>query len=136
MSRQLGRIRSFRKDDARFEKLMLDISKQFLLGCQSYYVECTLYSCKNAVTDAACKDWMIAIEFDGPTHFLRDVHADHEKGRIENGPTQAKRRFLERLGWTVINIPYWEWWDKAKTKKGRKVESNCWPGNSWHKPMY
>jgi hypothetical protein len=72
------------------------------------------------VIDAACKDRMIAIEFDGPTHFLRDVHTDHEKGRIENGLTQAKRRFLARLGWTVINnIPYWEW-DKAKPKKGLK----------------
>jgi hypothetical protein len=75
--------------------------------------------------DAACADRMIAIEFDGPSHYLRNVNDAHqeeeeeEQGRIENGPTQAKRRFLERLGWTVINIPYWEW-DQAETKEGRQ----------------
>ena len=55
--------------------------------------------------DFACPERMIAIEFDGPSHFLKAVGS----GRLtctKNGATKAKRRFLEQLGWTVINIDY------------------------------
>ena len=52
--------------------------------------------------DIACPDRMIAIECDGPTHFLSSVH-DAEK-KQENGPTKAKRRLLQQLGWNVINL--------------------------------
>ena len=58
--------------------------------------------------DIACRSQMIAIEFDGPTHFLRSVETG-EVMNIENGQTKAKRRFLERLGWKVINIHYHDW---------------------------
>jgi hypothetical protein len=48
--------------------------------------------------DMACSARKIAIECDGPSHYL-------SSGR-ENGKTVAKRRLLERLGWKVVNIPY------------------------------
>jgi very-short-patch-repair endonuclease len=48
--------------------------------------------------DLACPIRKIAVELDGPTHFL-------SSGR-ENGRTIAKRRLLERLGWKVVNISY------------------------------
>jgi hypothetical protein len=37
---------------------------------------------------------------------------------LENGATKAKRRFLQRLGWKVVNIPYFDW-NKAKGKEGK-----------------
>ena len=55
--------------------------------------------------DFACPERMIAIEFDGPSHFLKAVGS----GKLtctENGATKAKCRYLEQLGWTVINIDY------------------------------
>ena len=55
--------------------------------------------------DFACKERKIAIEFDGPYHYLKEV----KSGKLtstENGATKAKRRFLKQLGWTVINIDY------------------------------
>jgi hypothetical protein len=39
---------------------------------------------------------------------------------MENGSTKAKRRFLERLGWKVVNVRYREW-DKAKTKADQRT---------------
>jgi hypothetical protein len=48
--------------------------------------------------DMACSARKIAIECDGPSHYL-------SSGR-ENGRTLDKRRLLERLGWKVVNIPY------------------------------
>jgi len=48
---------------------------------------------------------MIAIEFDGSSHFLKAVGSGTLTS-TENGATKAKRRFLEQLGWTVININY------------------------------
>ena len=56
--------------------------------------------------DIACPDRMIAIECDGPSHYLSTVHGA-EKNR-ENGPTKAKRRLLQELGWNVINLSWME----------------------------
>jgi hypothetical protein len=55
--------------------------------------------------DVACADRMIAIECDGPSHYL-SVIGDPLR-RVENGPTKAKRRLLQQLGWQVINLN-WE----------------------------
>jgi len=55
--------------------------------------------------DFACPEQKIAIEFDGPSHFLKLVGSG-ELSCTENGPTKAKRRSLEQLGWTVVNIDY------------------------------
>lgn len=69
--------------------------------------------------DAACRGQWLAIEFDGPSHFLRRVGTTYMP-EIEKGPTKAKRRFLEGLGWTVVNIRYFEW-AKAETREARKA---------------
>lgn len=69
--------------------------------------------------DAGCITQRIAIEFDGPSHFLRDIRTGNSLEGIENGPTKAKRRFLERLGWKVVNISFYEW-RRAKTREDRK----------------
>jgi hypothetical protein len=60
--------------------------------------------------DITSKEHMIvAIEFDGPGHFLREVGSGKTL-EIENGQTKAKRRFLEHLCSNVsINIRYFEW---------------------------
>jgi len=52
--------------------------------------------------DFACPEQKIAIEFDGPSEFLKAVGSG-KLTSIENGATKAKRRYLEQLGWTVIN---------------------------------
>jgi len=49
---------------------------------------------------------MIAIEFDGPEHYLKAVGTAGALTKIENGPTKAKRRFLKQMGWKVINIDF------------------------------
>jgi len=68
--------------------------------------------------DCACRDRKIAIEFDGPFHFLRSA-GSRRLPSIENGPTKAKRRFLQSLGWSVINIPYLEW-SAIKTREEKR----------------
>jgi len=59
--------------------------------------------------DIACKNKKLAIEFDGPSHFLSDG--------THNGATQLKTRLLKKLGWSVIRIPFQEW---AKCNKGQR----------------
>ena len=53
---------------------------------------------------------MIAIEFDGPYHYLSGG-----TGRNQNGKTKMKARMLTNLGWRVVNIPWYEW---AEVNKG------------------
>jgi hypothetical protein len=52
-----------------------------------------------AVTAAGVK---LAIEVDGPTHFV----SPHNN---LNGPTQYRNRALAARGYTVVSIPWWEW---------------------------
>ena len=42
----------------------------------------------------------VAVEVDGPSHFL---------GRVPTGATQLKRRQLRAFGWSLVDVPYWEW---------------------------
>ena len=53
----------------------------------------------------------VAIEVDGPLHFLRGPGADvGERGRRHlNGSTRLKQRLLSLLGWDVLSVPYYEW---------------------------
>ncbi|GBF93376.1 hypothetical protein Rsub_06414 [Raphidocelis subcapitata] len=44
----------------------------------------------------------LAIEADGPTHFLRP-------GREVGGDTLARNRALSARGCVVVSVPYWEW---------------------------
>ena len=54
--------------------------------------------------DIACPDRMIAIECDGPYHYVSILGDEEEIRRVEDGPTRAKRRLLQQLGWNVINL--------------------------------
>ena len=57
--------------------------------------------------DFACKDRKVAIEFDGPSHFLKAN--DNDKLTTQrDGPTEAKRRLLKMLEWSVINLDFRE----------------------------
>lgn len=67
--------------------------------------------------DIACRERKVAIECDGPSHFLI-ASGSGRVTRVENGPTRAKRLFLERSGWTVINLRYQDW----MIVRGNKLE--------------
>jgi hypothetical protein len=78
--------------------------------------------------DIANLEEKIAIEVDGPYHFISDIDEVHETsghkkfidGKLEHefrwadrhhmsGGTALKHRVLTLLGWKVIHLPYWEW---------------------------
>ena len=56
--------------------------------------------------DLAIPSSRIAIEVDGPSHFLLP---DSQGVRAPNGPTKLKRRLLAAAGWRVISVPFYEW---------------------------
>jgi len=64
--------------------------------------------------DFASTERMVAIEYDGTPHYLKALGSG-ELTRTENGPTKAKRRFLEQLGWTVVNLDFRNY-TRAKVK--------------------
>ena len=55
--------------------------------------------------DLALHSKRVAVEVDGPSHFLL---AEHGR-QVPNGPTLLKRRQLEAVGWRVLSVPYYEW---------------------------
>jgi hypothetical protein len=44
-------------------------------------------------------------QVDGPSHFVNLAGG----GRRHNGATRLKRRLLERAGYRVVSVLYWEW---------------------------
>jgi very-short-patch-repair endonuclease len=55
--------------------------------------------------DFACAMRKVAIEYDGEFHFLKALGSGKLTSQ-RNGSTKAKRRLLEKLGWTVINLDF------------------------------
>ena len=74
--------------------------------------------------DFANVERRIAIEFNGPTHYLHDGS--------ENGTTIAKRRLLKALGWRTGTIEYGRWDDakKKETDPRVKLDSGLAPINN------
>lgn len=93
--------------------------------------------------DLANVNEMVAIEVDGPPHFVTDIEtipsqcgvAKRVNGRLQyqfymdgdrqqiNGPTALKKHLLQRLGWRTINIPFWEWYGLGGD--GSREEAYC-----------
>jgi len=69
----------------------------------------------------------IAVEYDGAYHYLTDVErqgagkAERWRGR-ENGVTVAKRRLLQKLGWKVVNISYYDVARFERNERGGKED--------------
>lgn len=71
--------------------------------------------------DILLEDLRIAMEVDGPAHFLRNT--GHPMGH-----TVMKRRILEHLGYSVVSVPHYEWdriphWSSMELK--RYVQRKC-----------
>jgi len=57
--------------------------------------------------DLALHSSLIAIEVDGPSHFISS--STEKSDKTLNGSTLLKQRLLAAAGWKVISIPYFEW---------------------------
>jgi RAP domain len=76
--------------------------------------------------DFACTRRKVAIEYDGEWHFLRALGSG-ELTFQQDGSTKAKRRLLEQLGWTVINLDFREYMtacDMSKETEWIRAELN------------
>ena len=67
--------------------------------------------------DLALPSSRVAVEVDGPSHFLLP---DGRGVRKSNGPTLLKRRLLAAAGWRVISVPFYEW-DGFATANGQQT---------------
>ena len=57
----------------------------------------------------------IAIELNGPSHYVQSKGID-----VESGKTKFKRRLLEKLNFTLVSI-YWDDWRKAREANTHKA---------------
>jgi hypothetical protein len=83
--------------------------------------------------DIADPSRKLGIEVDGPSHYYHNLDnwspQDPPKGQVflsgrkveysfdwnakrnhPNGSTSLKNRILEKLGWTVVRVPFWDWY--------------------------
>jgi len=54
--------------------------------------------------DAALPQLRIAVEADGPSHYLRNFK-EKDGQPLRNGPTRARNRLLRHHGWHVVGVP-------------------------------
>ena len=59
------------------------------------------------VVDAFLEREKIAVEADGPTHFLHCQATGGREGGIMTGQTALKRRMLRRMGYSVAVVEFW-----------------------------
>ena len=73
--------------------------------------------------DLALPDQKVGIEVDGPSHFIHNMDEWSVDQKTQpndelnwswttqemNGSTAMKDRLLEKKGWTIVHIPFWEW---------------------------
>lgn len=72
------------------------------LECEHGELEWEYTVTPGVVVDAARPMEKLAIEIDGPSHYLVDTRTGE---RVLNGPSQYKQSKLEELGWCVKRIP-------------------------------
>jgi hypothetical protein len=85
----------------RFERDMANDLKRF--GFSGFETEVTPFDNREGGNllkiDIAWKKEKVALELDGPSHFLSPSNEI-------DGPTKAKKRLLKSLGWKVLNMSY------------------------------
>ncbi|EOD30188.1 hypothetical protein EMIHUDRAFT_460698 [Emiliania huxleyi CCMP1516] len=88
-----------------------------LAAVQHGFEEEHLEPCTGYSLDLALPSSRIAIEVDGPSHFLRP---DSQGVRAPSGTTMLKRRLLAAAGWRVISVPFYDW-DRLNTADERQA---------------
>ena len=100
-------------------RIGVEHSEEFIIGIQG---------AKLLSIDMAVPSQMIAIEVDGPSHFIHNMdnwspqevfknpsgHSEFDWNSVTqemNGSTARKDRLLQKMGWNVFHIPFWEWYN-------------------------
>jgi len=68
--------------------------------------------------DFAQPESKLAVEVDGPSHYLKDVLSGEN---VVNGATRFKTRQLHSLGWTVAHISFLDWSNKSESERRQLV---------------
>ena len=68
--------------------------------------------------DLAQPESKVAVEVDGPWHYLKDVSSGEN---VVNGATRFKTRVLRSLGWTVAHISFLDWDHKSEPERRQLV---------------
>jgi len=68
--------------------------------------------------DLAQPESKLAVEIDGPLHFLKDLSSGEN---VVNGATRFKTRQLRSFGWTVAHISFLDWEHKSESERRQLV---------------
>ena len=68
--------------------------------------------------DLAQPESKLAVEVDGPSHYLKDVSSGEN---VVNGATRFKTRQLRSFGWTVTHISFLDWDHKSESERRQLV---------------
>jgi len=85
--------------------------------------------------DLAQPELKLAVEVDGPSHFLKDVSSGEN---VVNGSTRFKTWQLRSLGWTVAHISFLGWNHTSESERRQLVAAKLGElgvsvsATSWH----
>lgn len=78
------------------------VKEEYIDRESGYIIDIAL--CEEGGVDAA----RVAIEVHGPVHYLLAL-SGRDGEMVTNGRTMMKARHLGRLGYAVVEVPFWEW---------------------------
>ncbi len=89
-----------------FESALAEAVQQLAgtLGVETHFAVLNPHGKGRVWVDVALPQLRVALEADGPTHFLRNLEPLQQ-----TGDTQARDRLLRGWGWHVIMVPYVVW---------------------------
>ena len=68
--------------------------------------------------DLAQPESKLAVEVDGPSHYLKDVSSGEN---VVDDATRFKTRQLRTFGWTVAHISFLDWNHKSESERRKLV---------------
>ena len=68
--------------------------------------------------DLAQPELKLAVEVDGPSHYLKDVSSGED---VVNGATRFKSQLLRGFGWTVAHMSHLDWRNKSTPERQQLV---------------
>lgn len=118
--RSLHRLRS--NPSSRLHQSVSEELRKTLGNCTLVRNEHLILDC--LVVDVALPSCRVALEIDGPSHFVERLHAPHGEQVFERlelgGAAKLKHHLLQLDGWTVRSLP-WYLWHRLHSSEERQI---------------
>jgi len=100
-------------------RMGFSVEEEFCCPKSGYSIDMLLHDSDLTIggkSNGGRRTW--ALEYDGPSHYL--AASSKFVCKLPTGSTLLKRYHLQRLGYTLVSVPHWEWSAHDQTEQGQE----------------